>query len=697
MTGFEELAERLRRVDVIVALAIRKQQSRRATQSKGNYWGTLVTDQEVIELLQNHGEVDLATPDSATTEQQLATTLALRDRAGGRIGTLRKAFDLDGDDIDLLLLSLAPEISAGYGRMYAYLNDSLNQAYLTVDLATRVLRSNREQRLALQTRLMASSPLIRYRLLLLHPTPENVEAYAGKRVYPAPRLLRWLLDDEVLPVAVGLSPMQTGREPFIPTSVQDRLEALGSALPGPVTACLIGGTRGAREGAAVRIARQLGRRLLQIDLDHAKSVMDHPYDLIRDLRLSGAIPLLINVSDTQEDPGQRTRFLALGKALETLPHPVLVSGSTQSGVRAFLGASRPVVSIRMQRGTKEERLDAWSREFTNRGWNPAQAPELAERFYALTGTTIPEVLDRAKAESGGEEPRPTELWAAARERSRPVFRGLATQIIPTYSFSDLILNERTMKQLRHLVTYLAEQEAVFHEWGMSKVRPRGFGIKALFTGSPGTGKTMAAEVIAGSLGLDLFRVDLSSVISRWVGETEKNLREIFDAAEGGNSVLLFDEADALFGNRGEVKQAQDRFANQEVSFLLQRLETFEGCAVLTSNLQENIDEAFLRRFGAVVEFPMPSPEQRELLWQRAFADSVPRATDLDIAYLANQFSLAGGSIVNAALNAAIVASNDGGPVHMRHAILSVARELLKMGRQVNRGRFGEYYDLVADL
>jgi len=208
---------------------------------------------------------------------------------------------------------------------------------------------------------------------------------------------------------------------------------------------------------------------------------------------------------------------------------------------------------------------------------------------------------------------------------------------------------------------------------------------------------MAAEVIAGSLGLDLFRVDLSSVISRWVGETEKNLREIFDAAEGGTAVILFDEADALFGARGEVKQAQDRFANQEVSFLLQRLETFEGCAILTTNLQENIDEAFLRRFGAVVEFPMPSPEQRLRLWEHAMPPFAPRGHDLDLGYLATQFNIAGGSIVNAAINACVLASARRESVGHRHALEAIARELIKMGKQVNRVHFGEHYEFVKDL
>jgi SpoVK/Ycf46/Vps4 family AAA+-type ATPase len=208
---------------------------------------------------------------------------------------------------------------------------------------------------------------------------------------------------------------------------------------------------------------------------------------------------------------------------------------------------------------------------------------------------------------------------------------------------------------------------------------------------------MCAEVIAGALGFDLFKVDLSSVISRWVGETEKNLKEIFDAAEGGSSVILFDEGDALFGSRGEVKQAQDRFANQEVSFLLQRLEVFEGCAIITTNLQENIDEAFLRRFGAVIEFPMPSPAERYRLWDRAFPKYAPRGKDLDIEYLARQFTIAGGAIINASINACITAAAAGDPITMRHAIVAIAQELYKNGKQINRVHFGEYYDSVADL
>jgi SpoVK/Ycf46/Vps4 family AAA+-type ATPase len=187
------------------------------------------------------------------------------------------------------------------------------------------------------------------------------------------------------------------------------------------------------------------------------------------------------------------------------------------------------------------------------------------------------------------------------------------------------------------------------------------------------------------------------VVSRWVGETEKNLREIFDAAEGGTAVVLFDEADALFGSRGDVKQAQDRFANQEVSFLLQRMETFEGCAVLTTNLQENIDEAFLRRFGAVIEFPMPTATQRAQLWRKAIPPGAPKGDDLDIDEISEQFIIAGGNIVNSAINACIIASSRKEPVCMRHVVEAIGREMIKMGKQVSRVHFGKYYEFVRDL
>jgi AAA+ superfamily predicted ATPase len=693
-TIFEELAKRLRRIDLLLLRAVRRQRARPAMRAKGQFWGSVITDDEVDALLRAHGEIDYPA-ESDGLDDAIGASTTVRDEPGGRFGRLREAMNLDGDDADLIMLSIAPEISAGYGKIFAYLNDNLNQAYLTVDLATRVLRTERIGRLGLQARLMQGAPLIQNRLLLLNPE-EGVETHTARRLHPSGRLLQWLLEERELPESVGFRPIDTSGDVFTPALTGDRLEQIGNNLQQPVTLVITGSTSGSREGVAIDIAKRAGRPLVRVDLDRCRQYLEQPYELIRELRLSGALPYLINVSEQQEDPQLRIQLQQLGAAIAKLPYPVIVGGTDRRSVGALLGGDRPSLTIQVQRSTLDERIQAWTEAMERRGWSKDNGQDVAERFYSVGGTTIHKVLERASAECSGEEPTLDAMWAAARECSRPEFQGLAEHIVPRYTWDDLILSAKVKDQLLHLVHYLAEQETVFHRWGARSIRPRGYGIKALLSGGPGTGKTMAAEVIAGTLGLDLFRVDLSSVISRWVGETEKNLKEIFDAAEGGTAVLLFDEADSLFGSRGEVKQAQDRFANQEVSFLLQRLEVFEGCAILTTNLQENIDEAFLRRFGAVIEFPMPSLEQRQQLWKRAIPEGAPKAKDLDLDAIAKQFVLAGGSIINAAINACILASTQRESVGMKHIVTAVAQEYIKMGKQVTAVHFGKWHDMVRE-
>jgi AAA+ superfamily predicted ATPase len=663
--------------------------------AKGQFWGSVITDDEVDALLRSHGEIDY--PAGADgLEDAVAASSAYRDAPGGRLGQLRNAFDLHGDDMDLVLLALAPEISAGYGKIFAYLNDNLNYAYLTVDLATRVLRQERRQRLALQASLLPGSPLIQNRIVLLNP-PDGMDTHTSRRVHPAPHFLRWVLRDEPVTLAAGATQLSTTLMPFVPRLTKQRLSDLRGSLNSPITVAIVGGTTGMREGIAMAVAREAQRPLVRVDIERSKAYLKQPFDLVRDLRLDGAIPYLINIPDTSEEPALRLEMLNLGTSLAGLPYPVCVGGNERRALAAMLGQDRPNVTVPVGRSTNDERILAWEDAMERRNWSRAMGGEVAERFYSVGGTTIERVLDRAEAEAGGQEPRIEQIWDAAREAARPEFSGLAQRVVPRYRWEDLILPDKIVGQLKHLEHYLAQQETVMHHWGGQKIRPRGYGIKALFSGGPGTGKTMCAEVIAGSLGLDMFKVDLSAVISRWVGETEKNLKEIFDAAEGGSSVILFDEADSLFGSRGDVKQAQDRFANQEVSFLLQRLEVFEGCAILTTNLQENIDEAFLRRFGAVIEFPLPSPAERYRLWLRAIPENAPKGDDLDLKYLADQFNLAGGAIINASINACVLAASDEEPVSMRHCIVAIARELYKMGKQINRVHFGDHYDKVQDL
>ncbi|MEY2420285.1 MAG: hypothetical protein QOI95_352 [Acidimicrobiaceae bacterium] len=293
----------------------------------------------------------------------------------------------------------------------------------------------------------------------------------------------------------------------------------------------------------------------------------------------------------------------------------------------------------------------------------------------------------AIAQEGLGEP----LAAIRRLASGPLER-LARRVRPRVGWDDIVLPARQLSQLQELSIRYRHRDIVHGEWGLAEFPSPG--LVAMFSGVSGTGKTTAAEIIAGDLGLDMFKIDLSTVVSKYIGETEKNLEEIFAAAAAGNLVLLFDEADALFGKRSEVSDARDRYANVEVSYLLQRLETFEGLVVMTTNLQNNIDQAFLRRVHVTVEFPLPDPADREKIWKRCLAGAP--LSGVDFKFLAHKFELAGGSIRNAALSSAFMAASAGKKVDMDSLVLGLKRELQKLGRLTTEADFGKYYDLVKD-
>jgi SpoVK/Ycf46/Vps4 family AAA+-type ATPase len=265
---------------------------------------------------------------------------------------------------------------------------------------------------------------------------------------------------------------------------------------------------------------------------------------------------------------------------------------------------------------------------------------------------------------------------------------------PAVGFGDLVLPPLTMSHLQELAARARNRERVLDDWQLRPGGGRGRGITALFAGDPGTGKTMSAEVIAYELGLDMYSVNLATVVDKYVGETEKNLEKIFSEADGVNGVLLFDEADALFGKRSEVKDAHDRYANIEVAFLLQRMESFDGLAILSTNLRSNLDEAFARRLDAIVDFPMPDEYYREILWDKCLGPHVPRAGDVDLGFLARQFELSGGGIRSIAITAAYLAAESGEEVTMPDLIRATAREYRKLGRLIVKREFSDFHELV---
>ncbi|HSL00273.1 MAG TPA: ATP-binding protein [Rubrobacteraceae bacterium] len=278
------------------------------------------------------------------------------------------------------------------------------------------------------------------------------------------------------------------------------------------------------------------------------------------------------------------------------------------------------------------------------------------------------------------------LWEACRSQARSRLDDLAQHIESAAAWEDLILPDLQKSVLREVLANVRQRARVYDAWGFAGKGSRGLGISALFVGSSGTGKTMAAEVLAGELHLDLYRIDLSQVVSKYIGETEKNLRRVFDAAEEGGAVLLFDEADALFGKRSEVKDSHDRYANIEVSYLLQRMESYRGLAILTTNMKGELDPAFLRRLRFIVRFPFPSTAGRARIWERIFPPETP--TDgLDVRKLA-RLNVAGGNIRNIAVQAAFLAADEGGPVRMNHLLRAAYTECAKLERPLTEAEIG---------
>jgi SpoVK/Ycf46/Vps4 family AAA+-type ATPase len=353
-------------------------------------------------------------------------------------------------------------------------------------------------------------------------------------------------------------------------------------------------------------------------------------------------------------------------------------------VRWALASDRPIDLDRLPRRQ-------W-REFAAAEHDPDQA----EWEHALgpgtphTRRLTAEQLDRMRRAMAAYD---GDFDAAYRRLVSPKLDLLARHVRPRAQWDDLVLSTERKSSLLDLVNRYRTAGRVYDEWKFAASPSRG--LVALFSGPSGTGKSLAAEVVAGQLGLDLYRLNLSSVVSKYIGETEKNLDELFDAAGMGNFVLFFDEADALFAKRGDVSDAHDRYANLETSYLLQRLERYDGIVILATNFEKNIDHAFMRRIHVRIDFPIPTEVERRALWEQHLRSEAPIDSDVDLAWLAKQFELSGGAIRNAVIDAAFLAAADDTSIGMPHLVRGVARELQKLGRLVTSNSFGPWFDALA--
>jgi hypothetical protein len=454
-----------------------------------------------------------------------------------------------------------------------------------------------------------------------------------------------------------------------------RIAALWSHADPPVPAVqLCGRDRAGIRALAAEACAELGLSATAMRANEVPAAPSEREALARiwerEAALTGAVLLL-----ECDDDDELERIRAAVALVEDVQGPRLLSARDP-----VVGAGQPIVRIDVPSLRERERVQLWHAALGPLADGLEDAVEGVVRQFALGVHGI--------AAASADVRLGTPLWEACRAQARPRLDDLAQRIEPAAGWDDLVLPEPQRQALREIATHVRRRATVYDAWGFAAKGSRGLGIGALFAGASGTGKTMAAEVLAGELALDLYRIDLSSVVSKYIGETEKNLRRVFDAAEQGGAILLFDEADALFGKRSEVKDSHDRYANIEVSYLLQRMESYRGLAILTTNQKSALDPSFLRRLRFVVQFPFPDPPQRAEIWRRIFPAETP--TDgLEPERLA-RLNVAGGNIRSIALSAAFLAADAGEPVLMAHVLRAARSEYAKLEKPLSDSELGGF-------
>ncbi|MBX3713133.1 MAG: ATP-binding protein [Lysobacter sp.] len=439
---------------------------------------------------------------------------------------------------------------------------------------------------------------------------------------------------------------------------------------------LVGADRGSRQGIAAHVAAALGRHLHVLPLE-SLPVQRAEVDAFARLwqRESLLLPIALYVEADGLDAAHAEANAALQGLLAQAPGLVFV-GLRETPLR--ISAAQWVIDVSLP-----------SPQEQHAAWHEALPPTLDvddrnRRAEALSGHFRLN-LEQIRIAAATARRHGSDVWDECRDLSLSRLDALAQRLDAKARWDDLVVGEEAAALLRSIAGQVHERHRVYQQWGYAERMNRGMGISALFAGESGTGKTMAAEVIANELRMHLYRIDLSSVVSKYIGETEKNLRRLFDAAEQGGAILFFDEADALFGKRSEVKDSHDRYANIEINYLLQRMEAFSGLAILATNMKSALDAAFMRRLRFVVNFQFPGPQERARIWRNAFAPGVPRET-LDYDRLA-RFGLSGGNIHGIALNAAFAAAHAGGVVTMPLLLSTIRAELRKLDKPVNEAEF----------
>jgi ATPase family associated with various cellular activities (AAA)/Winged helix domain, variant len=650
-------------------------------------WRGLRLDQEAVEILLERGTLLGGFRGSCSA-------IARRARDWPELALLADLYELSEFALAALLLALAPELDERYAKIYAFLQDDLTRRSASGALALSLLGAPGD--IAQHRQAFASGgALLGQHLLELEPQATGARLNAGLRVDP--QIRQFLLGESGIdPRLAAFAQLRAARAaepaPF-PAAAAAALEGVAVQLRRgePVRLLLQGAVGCEHERAVELLGRAAGVPLLQVDVRALAEVQADLRLLCGLLRrqalLTGSLVVFRDGEALCSDAHARLRALLEEEFVRLAPGVVVIARGESWLPAAATRAG--CATLTLERPGSAERAELWRYHLSTAGRDVARdVTELLARRFKLTPQQIAAaaaqsaaMLRLKKRAEGSDAAAALQAYAAAaRAQGGHELEHLARRIAPRHGFEDLIVPDPVRAQLEEIRQRVVHSETVFGSWRFGERMSYGCGVSALFLGPAGTGKTMAAEVLAGALQLEVFKIDLASVVSKYIGETEQNLERVFRAATDVNGILFFDEADALFGKRSEVRDARDRYANLEISYLLQRMEEFPGIAILATNLQNNLDDAFLRRLGFLVYFPFPEAPQRLRIWQSAWSSAVPRDPELHFERIAHAFKLSGGHIKSAAVAAAHFAAADGGVVRLPHVLHAIEREYQKLGR-----------------
>lgn len=713
--NLEHLLDELSRIDLMVRNYL-ENVLENFPEAGGDFRGIYVSEAEIEQIQRNSG-VRSQQIISDLIIERLKVINAIKKKINSRkmeslkngtvlrLHTLSELFGLDSFEADILLIGLAPELDLKYEKLYSYLQNDVTKKKPAVDLVLTLLFPTIEEKIKARAYFSPAASLRKNHLINLLERNENAGlSLISSFIKVDDRIVNFLLgfddlDSRIQDFSYVIKPKRSFEDLILPEEFKYQLINLANCYSGnrlPMKFLFCGPPGSGKKSTAEAVCRNAGINLLVVDSNALLegNPVETAHFTMREALLQKSALYLQDFDALTEDKEPKNIHEILFQTFKTFSGLIFLAGKESMEFNkslinnGFIPYTFPLPSYQLRKQLWDSCLKDYELA------EGVDLSALASKFRFSGG----QIMDAARtAYSFSKEKNPDspvlsaeDLYKGCKTQSNQKLGSLALKTNPHYRWEDIVLPEDTLEHLKEVFGFIKYKGKVHSDWGFEKKLSLGKGLNVLFSGPPGTGKTMAAEILANEVKLDLYKIDLSGLVSKYIGETEKNLKKIFEEAETSNSILFFDEADALFGKRSEVKDSHDRYANIETAYLLQKMEEHEGIVILASNFRKNMDDAFLRRLHFTVEFPLPDDRSRENIWRKTFPKETPIAKDVDFAFL-SKFKLAGGNIKNIVLAASFLAAENSGAVAMEHIIKATRREYEKIGKLFTEADFGKYY------